>query len=468
MPESLRGVARGSMSLALGQYGAAALGLAATAATAHLLGPADFGLVALAMAYPELVIAVLAIKSSSVTTRYLATLRADRRLEEMGAVCKVGIGLDTGAYLLAFAIVMLSSGVVADVFYGAPGLTPLMMLYALSLPLLGPVPTAHAVLSVTGRFAWLGMIQVGESALRLVLTIALITGGGGATGAVIAVVAAQSSAAIAWNVMAWRALSEDGVAAWWRAPMKRIAWLRRELGATMGWNYLMVTLRGLMGQLPLMWLGRVRGPEAAGYFRLATTIVTTAGYVESALGRVVSPILATRMNGQEPRDVYGLMRAWTVKLGLPLMTGIALGLMSLPIVVPAVFGVRFAGAVPTIQLALAGTLVSGLLFWVNPYYFATGHVAAMTGIYAAGVLVALAAAWGAVMYAGAAGLAAVIAAERAGFALALLAMIRPLSRRRRPSGGNITWMAWRGRPLSNRATSETPAVIDAPRARSGE
>ena len=59
MPESLRAVARGSMSLVLGQYGAAALGLAATAATAHLLGPADFGLVALAMAYPELVISVL-------------------------------------------------------------------------------------------------------------------------------------------------------------------------------------------------------------------------------------------------------------------------------------------------------------------------------------------------------------------------------------------------------------------------
>jgi O-antigen/teichoic acid export membrane protein len=455
MPESLRAVATGSVSLVLGQYGAAALGLAATAAMAHLLGPADFGLVALAMAYPELVIAVLAIKSSSVTTRYLATLKADRRFEEMGAVCKIGVGLDTSAYLVAFAIVMLSSRVVADVFFSAPGLAPLMMLYALSVPLLGPVPTAHAVLSVTGRFGWLGVIQVGESALRLVLTVALITGGGGVTGAVIAVVAAQSSAAIAWTVMAWWALSEDGVGAWWRAPVKRIAWLRWELGATMGWNYLMVTLRGLMAQLPLMWLGRVRGPEEAGYFRLATTIVTTAGYVEAALGRVASPILATRMNGQEPRAVYGLMRAWTVKLGLPLMMGIAVGLVSIPLAVPAVFGERFAGAVPTIQLALAGTLVSGLLFWVNPYYFAAGQVAAMTGIYVASALVALAAAWGAVMYFGAAGLAAVIAAERAGFALALLAMIRPLSRR--PSADATTWMALH-RLSSSGASSETAKV----------
>lgn len=459
IPESLRGVARGSVSLALGQYGAAAIGLAATIATAHLLGPADFGLVALAMAYPEIVISVLAIKSSSVTTRYLATLRADRRLDEMGAVCKIGIGLDTGAYLLAFAIVMLSSGVVADVFYGAPGLTPLMMLYALSLPLLGPVPTALAVLSVTGRFGWLGVIQVGESALRLVLTVALIKMGGGVAGAIIAVVVAQGSAAIARTVMAWWALSEDGVVAWWRAPVKGVAWLRRELGATMGWNYLMVTLSGLMGQLPLMWLGRVRGPEEAGFFRLATTIVSTVGYIEGALGRVVSPILATLMHGDEPRLVSGLMRAWTVKLGFPLMMSIAVVLVSLPVVVPAVFGPRFMGAVPTIQLALAGTLVSGLLFWVNPYYFAAGQVAAMTGIYASGVLVALAAAWGAVVYSGAAGLAAVVAAERAGFALALLAMIRPLSRRRRPSGGTTAWMALRGRPSSDGATSETASRL---------
>ena len=468
MPESLRGVASGSTSLVLGQYGDAALGLAATAATAHLLGPADFGLVALAMAYPELVIAVLAIKSSSVTTRYLATLRADQRLEEMGAVCKIGIGLDTGAYLLAFVIVMLSSGVVADVFYGAPGLASLMMLYALSLPLLGPVPTAHAVLSVTGRFGWLGVIQVGESALRLVLTVARIARGDGVAGAIIAAVAAQSSAAIAWTVMAWWALSEDGVVAWWRAPVKRVAWLRRELGATMGWNYLMVTLRGLMSQLPLMWLGRVRGPEEAGYFRLATTIVTTAGYVEGALGRVVSPILAARMHGEGPRQVSSLVRAWTIRFGFPLTMSIAVVLVSLPLVVPALFGARFIRAVPTIQLALAGTLVSGLLFWVSPYYFAAGKVAAMTGIYASGVLVALGAAWGAVMYFGAAGLAAVVAAERAGFALALVAMIGPLARRHRPPAGATTWVAVRGRPSSDGAASATAVLSDAPRARRGK
>ena len=90
----------------------------------------------------------------------------------------------------------------------------------------------------------------------------------------------------------------------------------------------------------------------------------------------------------------------------------------------------------------------------------------MARIYASGVLVALAAGWGAVTYSGAAGLAAVVAAERAGFALALLAMIRPLSRR--PSGGTTTWMAWRGRPASIGTASDAAALVDVPRVRGRE
>lgn len=436
MSELVRSVARGSARLAAGQYTAAALGLAATAAAARLLGPTDFGIVALAMAYPELITSALAVKSSSVTTRYLAVFHADRRFEDLGAICKVAIALDTAAYALAAGIVVLSSGMVARVFYGSSELAPLMVLYALWLPLLGGVPTALATLSVTGRFGSLAAIHVAESGLRLVLIVALVMGGFGAAGAVAAAAVAQGTGAIAKMMMASWALRQEGVEAWWRAPVSRITWLRKDLGAMVGWNYLMVTLSGVMGQLPLMWLGQIRGPEEAGFFKLATTIMTIVTHVEGALGRVVSPILATAVGGKTPAELSSLTRAWTLKLGLPLVGGIALSMTAFPFVVSIVFGNHFAGAVRTIQLVVAGTLVSGVLFWVPPYYFALGRVGSMTRIYAAGVVLALGAAWLAITHVGVMGLAAVVAAERAGFALALRAMVRSRSRGR--EGGALT------------------------------
>ena len=66
------------MSLALGQYGAAALGLAATAATAHLLGPAEgkgFAQMMVQLPYERLMVGVGAVATAeqavAITAKYV-------------------------------------------------------------------------------------------------------------------------------------------------------------------------------------------------------------------------------------------------------------------------------------------------------------------------------------------------------------------------------------------------------------
>jgi hypothetical protein len=65
----------GAVLLAGSQYVAAAVGLVTSVVSARLLGPKDFGLAAVVMSYPMLLGSLVAVKSGSVTTRYIARFR---------------------------------------------------------------------------------------------------------------------------------------------------------------------------------------------------------------------------------------------------------------------------------------------------------------------------------------------------------------------------------------------------------
>jgi len=64
----LHPLTEGAVLLAGSQYIAAAVGLVTSVVTARLLGPKDFGLVAVVMSYPMLLGSLVAVKSGTVTT----------------------------------------------------------------------------------------------------------------------------------------------------------------------------------------------------------------------------------------------------------------------------------------------------------------------------------------------------------------------------------------------------------------
>jgi O-antigen/teichoic acid export membrane protein len=433
MCTSLGSIARGSSLLVVSQYVAVAIGFVATVIAARLLGPRDFGLVALVIAYPELIQSALAVKSSSITTRYLVLMRAGRRTDELAAVCKVGFGIDVGASLIVFGVVLATAGVATDYVSGPgrpTGLAWLTVLYAASLPIAALDPTSMAVLTSAQRFGWIAALQVAESTLRLGLIVALGEFGFGVGGVVAAAALSTVMAALGRVLAATVALRREGVANWLRVPVGRVKWLRREFAGMAGWNYVLVTLGGVMTQVPLLWLGRVRGPEEAGLFRLALSMVTAVLYAETALGRVVSPILILAVTGETAQRVRALAVRWMINLGLPLAGAIALGLTCLPWLIPLMFGDRFATGVPSVQIMLVSAIVSALVFWVPPLYYAAGRIDLMTGIYACSVVGGLAAAWWAISQFGLAGMAVVFGGTRILFTLALVVMAGKVAERR--------------------------------------
>lgn len=91
--------------LTVSQYVATAFGLLTTVISARLLGPGEYGIAAIVMAYPTLVWSFAAAKTISVTTRYISIFHAAGRNEELKSMCKLGYGLDLIASIIALSLV---------------------------------------------------------------------------------------------------------------------------------------------------------------------------------------------------------------------------------------------------------------------------------------------------------------------------------------------------------------------------
>ena len=377
-------------ALTVGQYLAAGLGLLTTIVAARLLGPSGYGRAALILAYPALLLSLGSFKAITVSTRYLAGFRRTGRREEFRAICKIAYGIDVAAFLGVFLTVLLTGGWVAEYVYASPDLYGLMVLYAASFPFLAFRGNSYAVLTAFEEFRMLSMLYVLGGGMTLVLVTGFLALGYGVRGMIAGMALSHVMIGLITLAVATALMIRRDIGAWWSGSLTSIRSLRKELVSFFGWNYLMTTLSGMLAQVPVMFLGRMRGAEEAGFFRLAMSVTNIAGYPQSAAGRVVYPWLSGRWAETKDRESIRVsVIRWTVRGGLPLGVAILLLVPALPFVVPLVFGEEYQPMVPGAQVLLLGGAAGALFFWLVPYHYATGRVAFWTKRFAVYTALAL-------------------------------------------------------------------------------
>jgi O-antigen/teichoic acid export membrane protein len=356
------------------QYSAIGIGLITAVVAARLLGPARYGSAALLIAYPSLVWSFMSVKSVSVSMRYIANFQAAGEYDRLRGMCKFGYSLDVGSALAALAIVGASSSWVTREMLHMPGKAWSAVAYAASLPFLSLGGTSWAVLSSVRRFGLLGSMQVFQSLLTLVLVIGLLAAGLGTTGLVLANALGNVGGGLVMVGVATFALHKRGMGLWWKESIRVVGFLRRELSAFLGWNYLSVTFGGVINQVPLLLLGRFRGPSEAGYYRIATSIANASSAFEGSLGKVTYPVLSTRWAEGTIENFKATLRRWRVQGGLPLGIVFLASIPLLPFLVPFVFGDAYRPMVFGTQVMIVGVSVSVVFFYLAPAYYAVGKI----------------------------------------------------------------------------------------------
>jgi O-antigen/teichoic acid export membrane protein len=369
--------------MAAGQYVAAGLALATAMTASRLLGPEGYGQAALIMTFPSLLLSIGSFKSGSVATRYSSLFRATGDSELLKAISKLGYTVDLGVSAGVFLVVLIAGQWVTEWVYGAPWLFWSMVAYAFSYLFVAFRGTSLAILSAFEEFRRLSILVTLERGAALVAVVCLLWTGFGVNGLVLGMAISNVLAGSVSLVMAWSVLRRSGVGPWWQASLKGLDHLRGELLSLFGWNYVMTTLGGVVTQAPVILLGIVRGPEEAGFFRLALALATCASYPAGAASQVLYPRLSAR---QASRAFHGHLAAnwkrWIIRAGLPMAVAISSLALFLPWLLPIVLGEGYRGMVAGAQMLLLAAAVEALFFWLYPYYYASGRVSAWTKAFA--------------------------------------------------------------------------------------
>ncbi|MBI4522550.1 MAG: oligosaccharide flippase family protein [Deltaproteobacteria bacterium] len=406
--------------LAGSQYVATGLSFFTTLAAARILGSATYGIAAMVTAYPVLLWSFAAVKSVSVTTRYIAGFRATGQSEQIRSICKLGYGLDLLVSVIAFLLVSATASWVASSIMGLPENTWLMVVYAASFPFYSLIGTSTAIFSAWEKFRWLAVFQVLDKGMTLIAVIGLLSFGYGVSAVVLGTAVGNIITGLAMVGGATYTLYLEGIGPWWKSGLSRVLPMRKELSAFFGWNYVLITLTGFVGQLPLIVLGHLRGPEEAGFYRLATTLVATGSFLEFALGRVVYPVLSVRWGEGERDALISLIRRWTFGWGFPLGLLILVTIPLLPVFVPLFLGHAYRPMVFGTQLMMLGAAVSAVFFWLTAFYYASGQFGFFTKAYAFYTLFVIGLAWYGARNWGFSGLAGIITVGRALFVLLMV------------------------------------------------
>ena len=366
------GVAANAARLTAAQLLSAVLGLVTSALAARWLGPAAFGTAAVVMAYPSVVGAFLAAKTTPITLRYAAGFLARGRTNEVLAVCKLGYGID-------FALASVASGIVATLALvsgslpGASKHAGLVAAFALARPFISFRNTSLTVLSLLRRFHVASALYISDRLLVLLCVLGALAFHARVAEFVIASAVGQLLGGLAWLVSS-SVILRRAVGAWWGARWSVLRDFRRELRSMVSWNFLGATFGGALTQGSVILVGALHSAVEAGYFRLASNLATTADYAEVALNRVVSAPLAEAHALGDRATFRRLIARWTTREGPLAAVLVVAGMAALPVVVPLVFGSAYTPMVLGAEVMLLGTAVSTALFFVTPALYAQGRV----------------------------------------------------------------------------------------------
>src|SRR5688572_9275041 len=171
LPSPLRRMLSGETAGGLARLSGAELvalvaALLSNVVVARSLGPAGYGLLALAWAIPTFVFTVLDPQASEAVVRFLPPALDQRDGPTIGLTLRLCYRAESVLSALGLVVMLALCVPLADVFMGDPDDASLLIIGALTLALTGPSRTARGALIASGCFGVVARIRIGEAVAR--------------------------------------------------------------------------------------------------------------------------------------------------------------------------------------------------------------------------------------------------------------------------------------------------------------
>lgn len=337
----------------------------------RMLHPIGFGQFALVLSVAQAVVALVSFQTWQIIIRYGATHRAEGRTDALARLTSFCLLLDAGGAVvgcgIAAALVLWLDaplGLPAALRWPALGFCTAMLLSVRS--------TAVGLLRLHDRFGAGALADSSTSFARLLGTLVAVCLGASVRGLLIAWAVAEIATAASYWLLVWQ-----------HAPL-RIKPLRRGdlagiaaenpgLRAFAGVTNVGATLASVSKQVPVLVVGGMLGPAAAGAYRLAYQLAQALARASDMFARAAFAELSQVHAGGRRSELQRLARqTGRLALGAGIILAAVLLLAGRPIL-RAVAGRGYDGAYPLLLiLGLAASLdVVAVTF--EPLLMATGE-----------------------------------------------------------------------------------------------
>jgi O-antigen/teichoic acid export membrane protein len=339
------------MVWAYGSYaGGRVLVLISTVILARLLSPADFGLVALALTF---MVFLDTVRDLGLGQALIVAPEEDLRER---AQTVFGWSLLLGA---ALSLATAALAPAAGAFFGASGLTPLLAVLGLNFVVRSLGTTHYELARRALDFRSRTIAETADVTIRGTLGIALALLGFGAWSLVLAYLVGSVGFVVAiWLRVRFRPV--------WRLTRDHL----REL-VTFGGTLTLVDIgQAFAHEIDYLFIGRVLGVASLGIysigFRLPELLIVNLAIVA---GNVLFPAYSM-LDRERLREAFLTSLRYTALLVGPMAVGLAL--LAKPVVL-VLFGAKWSGAVPVMQILAAYAVVVTLNVPAGTVYKVTGR-----------------------------------------------------------------------------------------------
>lgn len=246
--------------------------------------------------------------------------------------------------------------------FGTPDLTSPMVALGI-VYLIYPFATVQVFLAQRkSQFRRLATATTAQTVSENMLVAALAISGFGLW----ALVLPKLAVAIGW-VLLWRRMIP------WRPEVKVCAEDWHELFAYSRTVFAAETVRTVASHIDKFIVGKALGIEALGIYAFASNAGTgIALSISTAAGNAILPFIAGRFGAERERRSR-LVTSLTL-VSLTVVPLLLLQALLAPILVPILFGIQWAPAIPTLTILCLAAIAKPYLVTISQFYRATGNV----------------------------------------------------------------------------------------------
>ncbi len=365
---------------------------------ARLLGLTAFGVIGLVTTVVTTVNRLFSFRMGEFVIRFFGKEMAEKKLEAAGIAIKTAFMIEGFTSILAFICLWLVAPLGAQLFVKDPATTGVIRLFGLAILANITTESATGVLQVTNQFKKQAVINLVSSIVTLaIITVAFILKGD-LLFVLWAYIAGKFIVGLGPILLAWLSLQRELGAGWWRTRYRKPQSFREMLKFGFSTN-LSATIKLLVSESELLWVGFFLNSEAAGLYKIAMTIVNPLMMPITPMIDTTFPELARSVVLKKWNDLKRLLRrttliaaAWTgfVVLGMAIFGKWIIRIAYTEPFVPAysammilLVGSGFStiffwnrklllafgkANIPLLILAAAAALKVGLSFWLVPAY----------------------------------------------------------------------------------------------------